>query len=72
MTRLQRITGAGHTVEVVWECKFDKDILPHQPELKHQHMVQYAPLNTRDVVYGYGIQAMVLHYAIGERETIQY
>ena len=29
MARLQRITCAGYTVEVVWECHSDKDILPH-------------------------------------------
>ena len=52
IARLQRITGAGYTVEVVWECQFDKDILPRHPELKQHPIVQHAPLNTRDVLYG--------------------
>ena len=69
MARLQRITGAGYTVEVVWECQFDKDILQRHPELKHP-ILQHAPLNTRDVLYGGRTKAMVLHYAIREGDTI--
>ena len=72
MERLQRITGAGYTVEVEWECQIDKDILPLQPELKHHPIVQHAPLNTRDALYGGRNEAMVLHYATREGETIQY
>ena len=66
MARLQQITSAGYTVEVVLECQFDKDILPHHSELKLNPIVQHAPLNTRDALYGGRIEAMVLHYAISE------
>ena len=61
MARLQRITGAGYTVEVVWECQIDKDILLRHPELKHRPILQHAPLNTRDFLYGGRTEAMVLH-----------
>ena len=72
MLRLQSVTGAGYTVEVVWECQFDKDILPGHPELKHHRIVQHASLNTRDVLYGGRTEAMVLLYTTREGETIQY
>ena len=72
MARLQRITSTGYTVEVVWECQFDKDILPHHQELKQHPIVQHTPLNTRDALYGGRTQAMVLHYVIREGEMIQY
>ena len=45
MARVQQITCAGYTVEVVWECQFDKDILPHHPELKQLPIFQHTPLN---------------------------
>ena len=70
MAILQRITSSGYTVEVVWECQFDKDILPHHRELKQHTIVQHAPLNTRDALYGGRTEAMVLHNAI-RGETIQ-
>jgi hypothetical protein len=72
MERIQRIIGAGYTVEMVWECQFDKDILPRHPELKHHPVVQHPRLNTRDVLYGGRTEAIVLHYATREGETIQY
>ena len=72
METLQRITGAGYTVEVVLDYQFDKDILPRHSELKHHPILQHAPLNTRDVLYGGRTEAMVLHYAAREGETIQY
>ena len=59
------------TVEVVWECQFDKDILPRHPELKHLPILQDAPLNTRDVLYGGWTEAMV-HYATRDGESLQY
>jgi len=71
MARLQGITSAGCTVEVVWECQFDKDILTHHRELKQHPIFQQAPLNTRDALYGCRTEAMVLQYAIREGETIQ-
>ena len=71
MERLTRITGAGYTAEVVWECQFDKDILPRHSELIHPIM-QKPSLNTRDVLYGGRTEATVLHYAIREGEMIQY
>ena len=71
MERLKLITGPGYTVELVWECQFDKDILPLQPEQKHHHIVQHPPLNTRDVLYGGRTEAIVLHYATREGVTIQ-
>ena len=72
MARLQRITPAGYIVDVVWECQFDKDILPHHQELKQHPIFQHTPLNTRDALYGDRTEAMGLHYAIREGETIQY
>jgi len=59
----------GHPVYI---CKFDKDILPRHTELKHHPIVQHAPLNTRDVLHGGRTEAIVLHYATREGETLQY
>ena len=44
MARLQRITSAGYTVEIVRECQFDKDILPQHREMKQHPIVRHAPL----------------------------
>ena len=71
MARLQQLTGLGYTVEVVWECQFDRDNLPHHPELKHP-IVQSGLPKTRDTLYGGRTESMFLHYKIGEGETIQY
>ena len=49
-----------------------KDILLRHPELKHHPILHLAPLNTRDVLYRGRTEAMVLHYATREGETIQY
>ena len=72
MARLQRITGAWNTVEVVWDCQIDKDILPCHPELKQHPIVQHAPFNTRVLLYGGRTDAIVLHYAIRDGEKIDY
>ena len=72
MARLQQITSAGYTVEVVWGSKFDNDILPQHPEMKQRPISQHTPLNTRDALYGDRTEAMVLHYAIREEATIEY
>jgi G:T-mismatch repair DNA endonuclease (very short patch repair protein) len=61
MTRLAQITPAGYQVEVMWECNFDRDILPSNPELKTHPFVQHSPLNTRDALYGCRTEAMRLH-----------
>jgi len=34
MAILPRITGAGYTVELMWEYQFDKYVLRLNPELK--------------------------------------
>ena len=70
MARLQQLNSVGYT-EAVWECQFDRDILPEHHELLHP-IVQSGPLNTRDALYGGRTESMVLHYKIGEGETIQY
>jgi len=72
MARLQQIRNAVYTVEVVWESQFDKDILPHHPELKQHPIVQHTPLNTRDALYEVRTEVVVLHYAMREGEKIQY
>jgi len=72
MTKLQTITSAGYTVEVLWECQFDKDIQPPNPELKQHPIVQHVPLNTRDALYEGSTETTVLHYALREVQTIQY
>ena len=72
MERLQRIRVAGYTMEVVWECQFDKEIMPRYPEMKHHPILQHAPLNTRDVLYGGRTEAMVLHYTKRDGKTIEY
>ena len=43
MASFERITRAGYEVEVEWECYFDNEIIPHQPELKTHPMVQHSP-----------------------------
>jgi hypothetical protein len=68
MATLQQITRVGYSVEVVCECQIDKDILAHQPELKHHPIVQHNTLKTR----GGRTEAMALHYKIREGETIQH
>ena len=52
MAILRQITSARYTVEVMWECQFDKDILPRHCELKQHRIVLHAHLNTSDVLYG--------------------
>jgi hypothetical protein len=64
MARLQQISSAGYTVEVECKCQFDKNILPHYPELKKHPIIQHTPLNTRDALYEGRTEAIVLHYAI--------
>ncbi|GFG31346.1 hypothetical protein Cfor_03980 [Coptotermes formosanus] len=44
MDRLQRITQAGYTVEVQWECDFDREILQKHPELERLPIVEQSPL----------------------------
>ena len=57
--RLQRITGVKDTVQVLWQCHFDQDILPQQSELNQHPEVEHALLNTCDVLYGGRNEAMV-------------
>jgi hypothetical protein len=72
METLERMTGAGYTVEVVWECQFEQDHLPRHPELNNHPILQHAPLNTGVVLYGCRTDDMLLHYATREGETIEY
>jgi hypothetical protein len=73
MTRLEQITKAGYEVEIVWECEFDRDILPKHPELRNNPLVEHAPLNTRDALYGGRTDAMSLYKKIEEgQEAIEY
>ena len=39
MARLERIRQAGYHIEIEWECHFDKEIMPHHPELKTHPVV---------------------------------
>jgi hypothetical protein len=73
MTRLEQITKAGYEVKVMWECVFDRDILPNHPELLSHVLIQQTPLKTRDALYGGRTEAMSLHKEVEEGvETIQY
>ena len=56
----------------MWGCQIDKDILPRHPEMKQDPIIQHSPLNTSNVLYGGRDEAIILHYAIREGETIQY
>ena len=47
-------------------------ILADHPELKLHPIVQHSLLNTRDALYGCRTEAMRLHHAAGDGETIQY
>ena len=47
-------------------------ILAHHPELKHLSVVQHSPLNITNAPYGCRTEAMFLHYATREGETIKY
>jgi G:T-mismatch repair DNA endonuclease (very short patch repair protein) len=72
MARLEQITKAGYEVELMWECEFDRDILPKHPELRSNPLVEHAPLNTRDALYRGRTVAMSLHKKIDEgQETIE-
>jgi hypothetical protein len=72
MALLAKITEAGYQVEVQWECEFDKDILPANPELEAHLIVLHEPLNTRNALYWGRTEAMRLRYKAAEGETIQY
>jgi hypothetical protein len=73
MTRLEQITKAGYEVEIMWECEFDRNILPKRPELRINPLLEHAPLNTRDALYGVRTEAMSLHKKIEEgQDTIEY
>jgi hypothetical protein len=73
MARPEQITKAGNEVELMWECEFDRDILPKHPELRNHPLVQHAPLNTRDAMYGVRTEAMGLYKKIEEgQKTIEY
>jgi hypothetical protein len=72
MTRLEKITQAGYQVEIMWECRFDKDILPQHPELQKISVFDQGPLHTRDAPYGGRTEAMRLHYKVREGEVIRY
>jgi hypothetical protein len=57
----------------MWECEFDRDTLPKHPELRNNPLVEHAPLNTRDALYGGRTDSMSLHKKIEEgQETIEY
>jgi hypothetical protein len=70
--RLQRITRAGYTVKVMWECEFE-ETLRLRPELQTHPLVESGPLRTRDALYGGLTEAMRLHYRVkdGGEETVQ-
>jgi hypothetical protein len=72
MNRLEQITQAGYQVETMWECRFDKDILTHHPELLTLPLFELEPLRTRDSLYGGRTEAMRLHYKVREGEVIRY
>ena len=72
MARIQQITGVGYSVDVIWVCQIDRDILPQHSELKQHTIFQHTTLNTRDALQGCRTKAMILHYAISEKETIRY
>lgn len=72
MTRLEKITQAGYQVEIMWECRFDREILPRHPELQKLSVFQQVPLRTRDALYGGRTEAMRLHYKVREGEVIRY
>jgi hypothetical protein len=73
MTRLEQTTKADYEVELMWECKFDRDILPKHPDLRNNPLVEHASLNTRDSLYGGRTKAMSLRKKIEEgQETIEY
>jgi hypothetical protein len=61
MARLEQIIQAGDHVDVMWLCKFDRDILPKYPELRNHPLVQHTPLNTRDAIYKVRTEATGLH-----------
>jgi hypothetical protein len=72
MTRLEQITQAGYEVELMWKCEFDRDILAKHPELINHPLVQHAPLNTRDALYG-AEKRLSSHKKLEEgQETIEY
>jgi hypothetical protein len=72
MTRLEQITKAGYEVEIMWECEFDRDILPKHPKLRNNLLVQHTSLNTRHALYGGRTEAMGLHKIEEGQETIEY
>ena len=69
MARLQQLTSVVYTVEVVWVCQFDRDILPHHPELLQHPVVQSCPLITRDALYGCRTES-IIRSVRGRRFTI--
>jgi hypothetical protein len=72
MARLESITCVGYTVEVRWECDYDRGILKDHPKLQTLPIVQQSTLNTTDALYGGQTEAMLLHYKIRDDEPIEY
>jgi hypothetical protein len=73
MERLEQIIKAGYEVELIWKCEFNRDILPKDPKLKNNPLIQHTPLNTRESLYVVRTEAMRLHKKIEEgQETIKY
>jgi len=67
MERFWQIVIVGYSLEVVRECEFDSD---HR-ELQQQTLVQHSQLNASDADYGSQTEAVVLHYAVREGETVR-
>jgi hypothetical protein len=66
--RIEQIKQAGYHVITQWECEFDE-----KPELLVHPIIKYAPLITRDALYGGGTEAMRLHSKIRKgNESVQY
>ena len=74
MARIEQITKAGYTVNVMWECEFDASkIVERNPQLLKHPIERHSPLYTRDALYGGRTEAMRFHCRIDEDvETIQY
>jgi hypothetical protein len=57
----------------VWECEFERDILPKHLQLRNNPLVQHTPINTLNALYGGRIEDTSLHKTIDEElEAIDY
>jgi len=63
------MTRACYPVKIQSKCEFDDAV---KPDLLAYPLSQQSPLRTHDGRYGFGNEAMCVHYKARENEVIKY